>query len=246
MFDYSGYYTIVLALQAFCLYHAYKNNTHQKWFWLIIFIPLVGCLIYMYDTFYSRPNVNSLTEGVKELVYSNYAVEKLEKEVKYSETVTNKTNLADAYTERGRYDEAIKLYESCRKGYNDSNPDLLRKLLRAYFLTKNYEKVIELGQLLESVKSVGDSEDKIAYAWALHFTGNTPKAEEKFKALDARFANFHARTEFSKFLMEIGKTADAKKVLNAIVDDYEGMDSYEKNAKKSMVKEAKRLQQSIK
>jgi hypothetical protein len=31
-----------------------------------------------------------------------------------------------------------------------------------------------------------------------------------------------------------------------ILDDYEGMDSYEKNAKKNLVRKAKRLQQSLK
>lgn len=242
---YSEYYSLIIILQAFCLYHAYKNNNQQKWYWLIIFLPVVGCLIYLYDNFYSRRNINSLTEGVKGLVYSNYAVEKLEKEVKFSETITNKMNLADAYTERGRHDEAIKLYESCRNGFYENNPDLLNKLLRGYYLKKDYNKVIEFGQLLETVKGLGE-EGKIAYAWAFHFTGNTPKAEEKFKEMDGKFANFQARIEFSKFLIEIGKINNAKAILNAILEEHDAMESYEKNAKRPFARESKRLLQTIK
>ena len=246
MFDYSGYYILILGLQAFCLFHAYKNNNQQKWYWIIIFVPLIGCAIYLYENFYSRRNIANLTEGVKGLVYNNYALEKLEKEVKYSETITNKINLADAYTERGRYDEALKLYESCRKGFYENNTDLLRKLLRGYYLKKDYNKVIEIGKLLENTKSVGDSEDKIAYAWALHFTGDKAKAEDKFKEMDAKFANFQARIEFAKFLIETNRNSDAKKILNAIIEEHEAMDSYEKGLKKNMVRESRRLLQSIK
>ncbi len=245
MFDYSGYYTLILGLQGFCLFHAYKNDNQQKWFWIIIFIPLIGCLIYLYENFYSRPNINNITEGVKGLVYNNYAVEKLEKEVKYSETITNKTNLADAYLERGRYDEALNLYENCKKGYNDKNPDLMRKMVQAYFLKKNYNKVIELGQHLDAVKTIGDSGDKIAYAWALYFTGETAKAEQKFKQLDAKFANFPARIEYAKFLIETNRPDDAKKILHAIIDEHNGMDNYEKGLKKGLVRESKRLLQTI-
>ena len=246
MFDYSGYYTLVLALQGVCLFHAYKNNIQQKWYWIIIFLPIIGCLIYLYENFYSRKNVSDLTEGVKGLVYSNYAVEKLEKEVKYSETVTNKMNLADAYTERGRFGEAIKLYESCQKGHQSTNPDLLRKMVRVYFLTKDYNKVIELGQKLEKVKSVGDSEDKIAYAWALQLTGQTAQAEVKFKEMDAPFANFKARLEFSKFLIETNRPLEAKTRLKSIIEEHDAMDSYERSLKRDFVKEAKRMLQTLK
>jgi hypothetical protein len=240
------FYYPIMALQAFCLFHAYKNNTAQKWYWIILFIPLIGCLIYLYENFYTPNSIGNLTEGVKGFVYSNYAVEKLEKEVKYSETYTNKLNLADAYTERGRFDEALKLYESCRKGNYESNPDLLRKMLQALFLKKDYAKTVEIGKQLESAKNSGDLEDKIAYSWALHFTGETAKGEEEFKKLDVKFANFPARLEYARFLIEINRSNDAKKTLNAIIDDHAGMDSYEKKLKKEVANQAKRLLQSIK
>ncbi len=241
-----SYYTLILALQGFCLFHAYKNGTGQKWYWIIIVVPLLGCLFYLYENVYSTPNIGNITEGVKGFVYSNYAVEKLEKEVKYSETYSNKLNLADAYTERGRYDEAIQLYESCRKGSYESNPDLLRKMIQALYLKKDYNRVVELGKQLENVKNLGDNEDKIAYAWALYFTGNAPKAEAEFRKLDAKFANFPARLQLAKFFIETQRTNDAKNLLTTIIDEHNGMDSYEKNLKKPVVREEKRLLQSIK
>ncbi len=247
MFGLDGsYYYIIMALQAFCMYHAYKNGTHQKWFFFILFIPFIGCLIYLYDNFYSRKNVDNLAEGVKELVYSNYTVSKLEKEVKYSETIANKMNLADAYTERGRFDEALTLYNSCKNGFYENDPGLLRKMLLCYFQKKDYGQVIDLGTKLENVKSIALTDDKVAYAWALHFMGDTDKAEEKFKGMNAKFTNFEARIEFSKFYKSLDKFDEAKQILKAIIDEFEGMSSYERSAKKSIVRDAKRVLQTIK
>jgi hypothetical protein len=247
MFGFDGsYYYVIMALQGFCLFHAYRNGTQQKWFYLIIFIPVIGALMYLYENFYSRQNVNNLAEGVKSLVYSNYAVSKLEKEVKYSETITNKMNLADAYTERGRFDEALALYNSCRNGFYENDPELLRKLLLCYFQKKDYAQVTDLGAKLENVKSIALTDDKVAYAWALHYTGETGKAEEKFKSMNAKFTNFEARIEFAKFYNVLNKPTEAKQILNAIIDEFEGMSSYERSAKKGIVRDAKRVLQTIK
>jgi hypothetical protein len=246
MLGFSNYYYLIIGLQGFCLYHAYKNHNHQKWYWIIIFVPVIGSLIYLYENFYSRRNIDTLAEGVRGLVFSNYEVGKLEKEVKYSPTMTNKLNLGDAYLERGRYDDALALYASCEKGFNENNPDLLRKLLKVHFLKKDYAKVVEYGKRLEPVKTIGDSEEKAAYAWALHYTGETERAEAKFKELDTRFANYPSRLEYARYLLETDRPAAAKTLLTNLLDEYEGMDRHERNSKKWVVREAKKLLQGIK
>ncbi|WP_188770968.1 tetratricopeptide repeat protein [Emticicia aquatilis] len=239
-FDYTDYYYIILALQAFCLFHAYRNHNDQKWYWLIVFLPLIGSLIYLYENFYNRKNVRNVKEGFKGLIYSNYALEKLEKAVKFSESYTNKINLGDAYTERGRYEEAIKLYESCRNGIFNNNLELTQKLSNAYFLNKEYNKVIELSKEIEPL-----GEAKIAYAWALHYTGDTEKAESIFKQMDRRFSNYAARLEYASFMIESGQSNKASNYLDNIIEEFDSIHTYEKKLKSIVLKEAKRLKKSI-
>jgi hypothetical protein len=64
----------------------------------------------LYENFYSRTNLENISEGVKSTFFSNYSLEKLEKEAKVSGTITNKMILAGAYVESGRYSDAIKWY----------------------------------------------------------------------------------------------------------------------------------------
>jgi hypothetical protein len=240
-FDYSNYYYLIIGLQAFCLFHAYKNRTNQKWYYLIIFLPVIGGLIYLYENFYSRRNVSNLQEGFKGLIYNNYEVEKLEKAVKFSESFNNKVKLGDAYTERGRYEEAIKLFESCRKGIYENNSELFQKLANTYFLNKDYSKIVELSK---QVTFIGEA--KIAFAWALHYTGDSLKAETVFKEMERRFSNYEARLEYSKFLIEINRSNDARNLLENILDEFDSSHNYEKNLKKVVVKEVNRLLKMIK
>src|SRR5262245_41592304 len=144
-----GYYTPILILQAFCLYHAYRNNSLQPWVWLIIFLPLIGCGIYLYDHFFNRSNIETLAEGVKNVVNTNYRIEQLERAHKLSDNITTKTNLAAAYVAYGRLDDAISLYKECLTGFMADDPSLQMKLLQAYFLKQDYAAAIELGNNLE-------------------------------------------------------------------------------------------------
>ena len=96
-----GLYTPIFLLQMFCVYHAYRNNAEQRWYWLILLFPLIGCIVYLVHTFNNRDTISAITENVKGVVISNYRIDQLEKALRFSDNVTNKVNLADAYAELG-------------------------------------------------------------------------------------------------------------------------------------------------
>ena len=77
---------IVVIIQGYCLYHAYTNRVYQRWFWFIIIFPLLGSVVYLYHHFYSKRNTAVLSEGLKGIVNSNYEVEKMEKELKLTDS----------------------------------------------------------------------------------------------------------------------------------------------------------------
>ncbi|MDX2068411.1 MAG: PLDc N-terminal domain-containing protein [Haliscomenobacter sp.] len=241
-----GYYTPILLLQAFCLYHAYRNNTHQKWLWLIIFIPLIGCLIYLYDNFASRRNLEDVQEGVKNLVNSNYQINKLEKEIKYAPTITNKVKLADAYVQHQRFAEAIPLYQSCLQGLYADDPHLIKKLLRVLYLNKDYAAAIECGQKLLQEKSFQHDEARIAYAWSCFYAGKVEEAEVNFSAMDLQFTNFPHRVEFYKFLIEIKRVDEAKEKLETLMDEIDHMSAFEQKLKRPILRQIKQMHGGLK
>ena len=120
------YYSPIFVLQLFCLYHAYSNRAEQKWYWLNPVFPLFGSLIYLYNTFYTRRNVDQVSEGLKQAFNTNYKIQKLEKEIQFSDTHSNKMMLADEYSQIEDYDRAIQLYRSCLTGLYEDDPGILK------------------------------------------------------------------------------------------------------------------------
>jgi hypothetical protein len=241
-----GYYSPLLLLQAVCLYHAYRNNVGQRWFWLILFLPGVGCCLYLYDTFYSRRNVHTLTQGVKQVINRNYRIEQLEREVRFSGNVASKTRLADAYTENGRYPEAISLYRECLQGFLAGDPDLRMKLLQVCFQQKEFNSVIDCGNELENgkEKNFASSEARIAYAWALHYCGNPGKAEEIFDNMNRRHTNYRHRLEYCRFLKETGNLEKLDVTLRELLEEFDYITGSERKLHRKLIAQAKELYRS--
>jgi hypothetical protein len=235
------FYAPILILQLFCLYHAYKGNTQQKWYWLIIFFPVFGSLLYLFDTFYTRGNIKNLTEGVKGVMNSNYRIAQLEKDLKFSDNISNKTNLADAYMSVGRYKDAIPLYSSCLQGFMADDVPLRMKLLRACFLTEDYDAAISLGQDLETEKDFKNSEERVVYAWSLHFKGNTSLAWKVFNDMDKSFTNYQHRAEFCKFLLATNRAEESKNKLAELVEEFNHMRDGERRLNKPAMREIREL-----
>lgn len=239
------FYTPVLILQGFCLYHAYRTGRSQTWFYLIIFLPLLGSILYLYDTFVTRRNIEDLSEGLMQTMNSNRKIELLEKERKIADTINNKMALADAYLEIGRVEEAIHLYKLCKQ-QQPSNKDNIKKLMQAHYLNKDYDKVVGLGSELEMDYEFRNAPERIALAWSLHETGASDAAAKEFDAMDVRYSNYLHRFEYAKFLNLTNQYPLAKAKLEELIEEYQDMSMHEKRFKREIHREAKKLYLSLK
>jgi len=236
-----GFYTPLFLLQAFCVYHAYRNNYDYKWYILILFFPGVGAAIYLFHHFYNRGTVQTMSDGLKNVVNSNYRIEQLEKKLRFSDTVTNRINLADAYVNIGRYTDATDLYRKCLTGFMSDDPALKMKLLNACFLNDDYQAAVELGESLEKEKSFRNSEERMAFAWALHFNGSAAMAEATFRDMDRSFTNYPQRTEFCKYLITNDRKQEAKEKLAELLDEFDHMKGPEKRLYRNVLAEIRTM-----
>lgn len=237
-----GLYTPVLLLQAFCIYHAYKNGVEYKWYWFIILFPLFGCVFYLIHHFNKRASITNITEAVKGVVNSNYKIEQLEKAYDFSDTLTNRVNLADAYMSVGRYEEAIKLYNECLTGFMADDTGLRMKLLHALYVNHNYQPAVDLGTELERDPLFKKSLSRIAYAWALHHSGRTESAEKIFLDMDKTNTNYEHRVEYCKFLQQVGRTEDMQAKAKEVLTEFEFMRGPERKLHRNTMNELKELQ----
>jgi hypothetical protein len=239
------FYTPLLILQAVTLYLAYRNNAEQRWYWFIIFFPGLGSLLYLFDQYYSRKNIISLSETIKEVVNSNHKTEQLEKALRFSDNTKNKLNLAAAYMEIGRYADAIHLYQSILTGFMEDDPGVRMKLLDAQFRAKSYDQVIILGEKLESEKSFKNAEPRFLYAWALHHQGKPEAAEKVFQDMNKPFTNFQHRVEYGSFLAASSRKQEAKVLLEVLLEEFEHMSGPERKLHRDVTRDARNLCASL-
>ena len=231
------FYSPIFILQLFCLYHCYSNRAEQKWYWLVIFFPFFGSLIYLYHAFYSRRNLDQLTEGVQQVFNSNYKIDRLERELAFSDTVRNKTLLGDEHVAAGNYERAIELYKSSLNGIYQNDPAVLRKLVRVCYLHEDYAASIEYGEHLEGKSTFRNATERIALAWSYYYTGRHDEAERIFRDMDARFTNYEHRLGYARFLDLLRRDEQSRNLLEELLDELESMNRQERRFKRGIHRE---------
>lgn len=215
------YYYIILGLQAYCIYHAYKNRSSYFWYFIIFFIPLLGCIVYLITNGINKKNVSIITEEITNIVNPTKKIKELQQELEFSNTFQNRINLADAYAQNADYKNAVFHYEKALEGNFKNDPFTLNKLIKCYFEIDNFPKVISYSEQINLEKDFKES--IYFYGLALEEKGDFIAAENQLKKVDIRYSNYFERLEFANFLIRRNKKESAKEVLQEIISESKTM-----------------------
>lgn len=226
------FYYLTIALQIICVFHCLKNGNEQKWIWLIVFMPMVGCIVYFFSEIVNKNNVATMQQGLGTFINPTGSIKKLEKELKFSNTFQNKVALADAYFLANRIDEAVALYESCLTGTFTENEHVNIQLIHCYFKQKRYSDIISKAKIVYHIPQFQNSKAHIIFAQTLAAISEVNLAENEFKKMNAKFANYESRYQYSLFLVDQNRREEAKQLLQEMLNEKKHLSSYEKRASK--------------
>jgi hypothetical protein len=232
-------YYITIALQVFCIYHAYKNRSAYYWYFVIFFLPLIGCIIYLLTQVINKQDVTNITEEITTIINPTKKIKDLKKELEFSDTFQTKINLANAYLQNKEYTSAILYYEKALEGNFKNDPHTLNKLIHCYFETANFDKVIAYANKIDLNKEFKES--IYYYGLALEKKEMLDEAEIQLKKMDKRYSNYPERLEFSKFLIRRNKKVDAKEILIEISSEITAMTSLNKKKYNFILSETEKL-----
>ena len=124
-------------LMIVCLIHAIKTGRTQPWLMVIVFLPLIGSLIYLFmelipDMMTTR-QAHSVKRGLQNVTDPNREYRARKREVEMVGSADAKRGLAEEYMRRGMYADAADLYRSALTGMHTDDPVLLYGLARAKF-----------------------------------------------------------------------------------------------------------------
>jgi hypothetical protein len=203
-------------------FHALRTGRDQKWIWIIILAPVIGCLAYYFMEVFPQSReekiVRRRVRDIAKAMNPDGELKKRAEDVATTASVENRSSLADECLEKGMFEEAIRLYESCLEGAHANDPRVLFSCARAYFYNGSARQAEEiLGRLSKAHPKFRRDEVELLHARVLEALGETSAALAAYERLRDRYAGFEAKFRHATLLKSLGRDAEAGQLFDYIV-----------------------------
>ncbi len=234
------YYLILLlpvAFQIFCIVHAVRHGHVFPWIMIIFFLPLVGGIAYVLviilpEILRSRAAAK-LGANVRGLADPNKSFREAHRAAEMVGSVDAKRALAEEYSARGKYADAVEIYRAAAQGQFKDDPALLMGLARAHFLNgEPAETQAALDALQAADPSFVSGDAHLLYARALEEQGKEDEALAEYRRLVPYFSGEEARARLALLLDRTGAKDEARDVYRQIVKQLDGAPARYQKAQK--------------
>ena len=235
------YFYLIVALQSYCIYHAYKNRKPYYWYFLVFFIPVFGSLIYIITQVYNRNDAEKIQGEITSIINPTGKIKDLEKRLEFSDTYTNRIELADAYVQNMDMPNAILNY---KKTLEDTVQDDLysqQQLVLCYFQLKDYLGVIEHAEVIKDKSEFKGSKQQFCYGLALKELDKLEEAEVQLKQIDRPYSNYAERLELAKLYLETDRRTEGEDLLNEIYSESQNFTKTNKSLYRATIAEVEKL-----
>jgi hypothetical protein len=210
-------------IQACFAFHALKSGRDQKWLWIILMFPVVGCIAYyFFEVFPNSRDERKLRQGIRDIAKSlnpDKALHQRTEAVSINDSIDNRTALADECLNKGMFDDAVRLYDSCLSGPYANDPALIFSLARAHFYNENFTQAKTLLEKLSlSQPKFRPNDVRLLLARTLGVAGETDAAIRLFEELKTTYVGFEARYYYGLLLKRLNKISAANQHFEFIVN----------------------------
>ncbi len=217
---------LVLGLQLLCLTHVVKTGRGCQWLFVIMALPLVGCLAYLLLEL--LPDLGR-SRAARQAVRDLGAVIDPERDLREAtgrlaeaDTVENRAALAEECLRRGRAADAWRLFESCLAGVHASDHVLMLGLARAQFALEDYAGACAtLDRLRAAHPDLACPDGHLLYARSREQQGEVEQALIEYAALAEYYPGEEARCRFALLLQKTGRVAEARTLFQQVVRSVE-------------------------
>jgi hypothetical protein len=235
LLSYVYYFAPVLMIG--CIIHAVVTQRYFPWLFIIFFLPGVGSLIYLavevVPGMVGGRTSSKLARGLRSAADPNRGYRQAHRAVEMTGSVDAKRALAEEHIARGRYQDAIALYEGALVGQFSEDPALLQGLARARFLAGDGAGAqAALDTLRKADPSFLGPDENLLYARALELQGKDQEALAAYRKLAPLFPGEEARCRYAMLLQKLGRTDEARELFREIVKSLDGAPGHYRRAQR--------------
>lgn len=228
---------LIFLIQIGFAVHVVRTGRPFFWLWLIIFVPVLGCLVYaiaeLVPGMGGSRTARRVTSAVDRALYSERDFKRLTATTEEMPTADNLRMLAEELLLRKDAEGAKELYEKALAPPHDTDPTLLMGLARCRFLLGDPTGALEaLDFLQESNPGFQSHEGHLFYARSLEEAGRTEEALEEYAALAPLYPGQEAKARYAMLLEKAGRDAEAAELYRNIVKTVERGDRHYRRAQR--------------
>jgi hypothetical protein len=210
----SGAFLVGLLLQIALVVHCVRTGRHRAWILAIVFLHLLGCLIYIavevLPALAGSRALRETNQKLSELVDPGRGLRQEGSNYALANNIKNTHAYAEQLLRNNKYQEAIDLYLAARKGVFIDDPVLLLGLARAYFAARDFTGCIgALADLKANHPGDFTPDAQLLNAMALQYDQRIDEALQQYQPLAGKFPGPEARCRYASLLQQQGRLQEA-------------------------------------
>ncbi|NRB61063.1 MAG: hypothetical protein HRU50_14120 [Winogradskyella sp.] len=212
---------------------------------IIFFIPVVGSIIYLITQVYNKRDAEKIQNEITSIINPTKKIKDLERQIQFSDTYSNRIELAEAYIDIKDYTNAISQFQHTLKDKDHNHNFARQQLVLCYFEIENYTNAVQHAEVIKDNSDFKGSKYQFCYGLALKELGRVEEAEMQLKQIDRPFSNYNERLDLARFYIEHDRLSEAKELLNEIAEESQHMTKPNRRIYSNTIAEVKRLLKSL-
>jgi hypothetical protein len=217
---------LVFGLQLLCLAHVMRTGRPCQWLFIILALPVVGCLAYLLieilpEVRHSRA-ARQAVRDIGALIDPERDLREKAERLAAADTVENRAALAEECLRSGRAADAKRLLQSCLTGVHATDHVLMLGLARAQFsLDDHAGACATLDRLRAAHPDLDCPDGHLLYARSKEQQGDVEQALIEYAALAAYYPGEEPRCRLALLLQKLGRVAEARTLFEQVVRSVE-------------------------
>ncbi|MBK8070124.1 MAG: hypothetical protein IPK27_21685 [Rhodanobacteraceae bacterium] len=239
-------YGLLLVLQIACVVHMVRSGRPYWWAWIVIFVPGIGVAAYLITQvlpdLQNDPRARRAARGLAKRLDPEKDLRRLRTELERADTVQNRLRLGAEFLELGAADEAETIFRESLRGMHATDPDILLALAKAQSAQgKAGETIATLDTLKAANPGFKSPDGHLLYARSLEGLERTAEALAEYDVLEDSFPGEEARVRKAELLRVLGRDADARVVLEKVIERARIAPDFYRKAQREWVDRAKQM-----
>ena len=205
-----------------CIVHAAKTGRFAPWAYVIMFVPGLGALAYLFvEVLPGQHFVPQARVVIGSQINPNRRYRELRSELEIAETLGNRLSLAQECLRLGRFDEALLLYEEILKSPMGDEPLYVLGRARAEFGLGQPQVALDtLDELKRRWPDYHSQDGHLLYARALEACDRADEALAEYTHLARYFAGQEVQVRRLLLLDRLGQSHQAEAIADEIMRYY--------------------------